>query len=246
MRRVLITGAAAGLGRALALACRDAGDNVTAVDRDETALATLSGLETLTCDLCAPDAATRIAEACAPDTSLILHCAGISATGPFEDIPAEVHARVLRVNLVAPIQITRALLASDRLAPDATHAFVGSLSTFTGYPGATSYAASKDGLASFARSLHKAGHRSTCIFPGPLRTNHAARYAPDNSDKTVAARMAPEDAAALILRDLARGRRTIIPGAKAKAFAAAGRLLPGPTGRALRKALYEAIDTPKV
>ncbi len=233
--KVTVTGAASGLGRALAEQCIARGDDVLAIDITACDLA----CETRVLDLTEADAPGQIAE---HQTDLIIHSAGISGTGPFEDIPAQHHAKIISLNFEAPLQISCALLATGQRPH---HAFVGSLSTFTGYPGATSYAASKDGLAAFAKSLGKAGHRTSCIFPGPLRTDHAARYAPDNSAKTVAARQSPEDAARLILKALAKGRRLILPGIKAKGFAVMGRVLPGPTAQALRRALYEQIRTPK-
>ncbi|MEM1303128.1 MAG: SDR family NAD(P)-dependent oxidoreductase, partial [Pseudomonadota bacterium] len=181
--------------------------------------------------------------------SCIIHCAGISGTGRFQDIPADHHARILAVNLTAPLQITAALLAANACAATARHVFVGSLSTFTGYPGATSYAASKDGLASFARSLNKSlprGMSAHCAFPGPMRTDHAARYAPDNSAETVARRQTPEDAADLILRGVARRQRIILPGAKAKGFALAARLAPRMVEGALVKSLFSGLRTPRL
>ncbi|MEO1704484.1 MAG: SDR family NAD(P)-dependent oxidoreductase [Pseudomonadota bacterium] len=243
----VITGAANGLGRALALAAAIRGDDILAVDHDEAALGEL-GLPSLALDLTAQDAAERLAEAAAP-ISLIIHSAGISGTGPFEAIPAAHHARILKLNFEAPVAITCHLLAVGAMAQRSTHAFVGSLSTFTGYPGAVSYAASKDGLASFAGSLRKAlpkGQTAAIIYPGPMATDHAARYAPDNSEKTVAARQKPEEAADIILKGLAAGRHTIIPGAKAKLLATAGRAAPGTISKALKRGLYDKIPEPKL
>ena len=239
---LVITGAAHGLGRALAVEARANGNEVLAVDFDGEALAELNS-PSLTLDLTAEDTAAQIAHA-AP-ISGIIHCAGISGTGKFEDIPKSHHQKILNLNFEAPLKITCALLAAGAMDTKAVHAFVGSLSTFTGYPGAVSYAASKDGLASFARSLDKAlpgGQRAACIFPGPMATEHAARYAPENSAKTVAARLDPNQAAKLILRDLDRGKRTIIPGAKARTLATLGRIAPGVMGRLLRHGLYEKMD----
>ncbi|MEM1374325.1 MAG: SDR family oxidoreductase [Pseudomonadota bacterium] len=242
----IITGAAQGLGRALALALHAEGATVLAVDRDEGGLDSLP-CKTLHLDLTHDDAPAALA-AHAP-IACIIHSAGISGTGPFEAIPADHHARILALNLTAPMRITCALLAADAMAPDGIHAFVGSLSTFTGYPGAVSYAASKDGLASFARSLAKAlpkGQHAACIFPGPMATDHAARYAPDNTDKTVAARQNVEDTARIILKGLAARRRIIIPGGKATFMARMGQIAPGLTGKVLRKGLYEKLTEPRL
>ena len=241
----VITGAANGLGLALTQACQARGDTVLAVDHDAAALAELEGVKTLTLDLTAPNAASELLKAVPDKVTTIIHSAGISGTGRFEDIPAEHHQRIMALNFEAPVQITCALLASDACAPKAKHVFIGSLSTFTGYPGATSYAASKDGLASFARSLNKSlprGSSAHCVFPGPMRTEHAAKYAPDNSAETVARRQSTDDAANLILRAVARGSRTILPGRSAKAFAVAASLVPGLVETALIKSLFAKMD----
>ncbi|MEM6896947.1 MAG: SDR family NAD(P)-dependent oxidoreductase, partial [Pseudomonadota bacterium] len=222
------------------------GDTVLAVDHDGEALKAVNGA-TLTLDLTAPDAAAQIAEA-AP-IQRILHVAGISGTGAFETLPSAHHAKIIELNFEVPLRLTAALLAQRAMAKEAQHVFVGSLSTFTGYPGAVSYAASKDGLASFAASLNAAlpkGQSAACVFPGPLATDHAARYAPDNSAKTVAARQDPYEAAGLILKALDRGQRVIIPGAKAQALAWAGRLAPNTMARLLKKALFDKMDHPRL
>lgn len=244
--RTVITGAANGLGRALALQSHARGEDVLAVDFDEAALKDLP-TDHLRLDLTRPDAAEQIA-ATGP-ISRIIHCAGISGTGPFEAIPADHHRRILELNFEAPVTITCALLSQGAMAPNATHAFVGSLSSYTGYPGAVSYAASKDGLASFAASLRKSlpkGAHAACIFPGPMATEHAARYAPDNSEKTVAARQSTEDAAMQILKALDARRAIIVPGVKAKLMASFGRYFPGATGKLLRRALYEKLTEPRL
>ena len=243
--KVVVTGAAHGLGRALANAVLARGDALIVVDLDSTALSEIDGAHPLALDLTNQGAASAIADHGPID--LIIHCAGISGTGPFERIPSDRHRAILALNFEAPVQITCALLASGAMSAKSTHAFVGSLSTFTGYPGAVSYAASKDGLASFARSLNKAlpaGQRASCIFPGPMATDHAARHAPDNTEKTVAARQDPAEAAELILKALDAGKQTIVPGGKARALALAGRLVPNLMARALKKGLYDKMDDP--
>ncbi|MEM6477472.1 MAG: SDR family NAD(P)-dependent oxidoreductase [Pseudomonadota bacterium] len=245
----VITGAAHGLGRALALALIEQGRPVFAIDADGDALRTLP-CDHLRIDLLDHSAARQIMQALkASKISRIIHCAGISGTGPFEALPAEHHAKIIALNFEAPVRLTCALLAAEAFTRDAQHVFVGSVSSFTGYPGAVSYAASKDGLASFAGSLDKAlpkGQRASCVFPGPMATDHAARYAPDNSPKTIAARQAPEEAARLILKAVDKGRRKIVPGVKAKAFAALGTFAPALTGKLLKKSLFDQLPTPRI
>ncbi|MFK8023242.1 MAG: SDR family NAD(P)-dependent oxidoreductase [Ilumatobacter sp.] len=246
---VVVTGAGNGLGRSLALACRARGDAVLAVDCDDEALTCLEGVTSVDVDLLAVGAVDHIRNALTEPCSEIHHVAGISGTGRFEEIPPDHHERVLTLNFEVPMQITCALLAAGAFAPTARHVFIASLSRFTSYPGATSYAASKDGIASFARSLDAAlpeRMSAHCVFPGPLRTAHAARYSPDNSAAKVRRRQDPDDAAAAILRQLARGRTRIFPNAAARGFAAAGVLAPGLVGGALRRSLFENFSAPQL
>lgn len=89
--------------------------------------------------------------------------------------------------------------------------FVSSLAHFVSYPGASVYAASKDGLAAYARSLRVAEpalHVLT-VFPGLTRPAHARRYGPDNSRE--ARRMPPEKLAELIYRAVQRRQKVLIP-----------------------------------
>ncbi|MGR3491165.1 MAG: SDR family NAD(P)-dependent oxidoreductase, partial [Shimia sp.] len=215
MRRVLITGAAHGLGLALARACLDRGDDVFGVDADPRVLAAMPRGKGLHVDLTDADAPAAILESLGGPLDVVIQAAGISGTGPFQELSAAHHARILSVNLTAPMTLATTLLREDALSDRATLCFVGSVSTYTGYPGAVSYAASKDGLASFARSLDAAlprGMRASCVFPGPLRTDHARRYAPDNSAEAVARRQPVDQAARQILRGIDWRARRIFPG----------------------------------
>jgi short-subunit dehydrogenase len=106
---------------------------------------------------------------------------------------------VLRVNAEAPMVIAAALLESKHMhCSGAAMVFVSSLSHFTGYPGAASYAASKDALAIYARSMRKYAASKgvtliTVAFPGPLKTDHAERHSPEGADDSK--RMDPGQAA---------------------------------------------------
>jgi short-subunit dehydrogenase len=116
-----------------------------------------------------------------------------------------------------------------------------------GYPGAAGYAASKDGLAAYARSLSVALagqhiHVLT-VFPGPTRTAHARRYSPDNRREQ--RRMPPEQLAAQIMQAIARRQSRLIPGASNRFFALLGSYLPGLVDGIMRKTLLEPLEKRK-
>lgn len=238
MRRALVTGSSAGIGRALCQRLAGAGYAVEGVDREKDAhhLCDLAEREQV-------DGLARKLSKCDP-YDVVVHNAGISCVGPFERTELAEQQRVLAVNLEAPIVLTAALVRTERVARGGTIAFLSSLSHQVGYPSASVYAATKDGLASYARSLDVALHprrvRTLRVFPGPVRTEHAARYSPPDSDASK--RMPPEQVAAAIVRAIQRRKRVLIPGGGAKVFAFVGRWFPGVTERALKKALYDPLS----
>lgn len=235
--KVLVTGGASGLGAALAQECTARGDLVHVLD-----VAPGPGVfhahDMASSDTAAWSALADWLAAHGP-FDLVVLSAGISATGRFEAIPLSDHHKVTAVNLAGAIRFVH-LLQVNALAPGARLVFVASLSCFTGYPGAASYAASKDGLAGFARSLRKPlrrrGMRVQLACPGPMDTPHATRYAPEGANPK--GRLAPERAARAILR--ARGF-TIIPGAGPKLAGLAGRLAPQAMTRLMGRVLFAKL-----
>ncbi|MEO1440795.1 MAG: SDR family NAD(P)-dependent oxidoreductase, partial [Chloroflexota bacterium] len=122
--------------------------------------------------------------------------------------------------------------------------FVSSLSRYVSYPGASVYAATKDGLASYARSLAVAYPQMhvLTVYPGPTRTAHARKYSPDNSKEDK--RMTPEDLAGRIVTAVDRRQRVLIPGAANWIFAILGRVAPALTDYAMKKSLLEKFEKP--
>ncbi len=219
----VITGGSQGIGAALAATFRSGGYRVTTVDRQPDAdivadLSTAAGVEAALAELAGVD--------------LFVHNAGINSIADFTRSDPAANRAVLDVNFVAPALLTAAL-AHSRRPPD--FIFVASLSCQLGYPGAATYAASKDGVASLAASIHAAGLRTLTVFPGPTRTEHAARHSPDNS--RAHRRMPPEELARRIYRAYRKGRSTLIPGAANRILAAAGTALPGAVSRLMRRAM---------
>ena len=244
MKRALITGAADGIGRALAERLLASDWAVCGLDVDrERAEALPFPFEI--CDLAQrgsiAHALDRLTAGEAFD--LVVHNAGINSTGRFEATDVDTQVRVIDVNLRAPMLLTAGLLRHGRIHAGGSVVFVSSLSHQVGYPSAAAYAATKDGLTSYARSLHVAlGPQKVnvlTVFPGPVRTEHARRHAPDGSDEK--GRMPPEDLARRIERAIDKRRRILVPGAGPKVFALLGRLLPSVTEGAMKRALYDPL-----
>lgn len=224
MRHALITGAAEGIGRALAevfglhhfaVTGVDVNGELAAHTQEELAergmslifhLADLGdavALEQLTANLIA-----------GPPIDVLVHNAGISCVGAFARSDLAHQRAVLAVNLRAPIQLTAALLHANKIAAGGAIIFISSLARFASYPGAAVYGASKAALAAYARSLvadlAAQDIHVLVVYPGPTRTSHARRYSPDN--RREARRMPPEVLAASIYRALERRERVLVPG----------------------------------
>lgn len=252
--RCVITGAADGIGRALALEFARAGYEIVGIDRDEARAArTQADVEAaggtasfLRADLSDAEDVERTVTALSegPPVGVLVHNAGISAVGRFEDHPLANQRDVLRLNLLAPLLLTAGLLRHGALAEAPRVVCLASLSCFTGYPGAAVYAASKDGLASYARSLSVAlgpEARVLTVYPGPVRTLHAERYSPDNARAD--RRMPPEALAERIVRAVLRGDRgTLVPGAANRAAALTGHLFPGAMESVMKRVILDKLD----
>jgi NAD(P)-dependent dehydrogenase (short-subunit alcohol dehydrogenase family) len=167
---VIVTGAASGLGRAVAEAVEREGGSAVALDIHEA-----PGLECEAVDLAdsaAAEAATaRVAER-HPDLRGVVTAAGTDACGPLERIGREDWNRVLAVNLMGTAAVVRAALpALERNGGRVVT--VGSTLGLRGMPDATAYCASKFGIVGFTRALaaELAGRVGvTLLMPGGMQT----------------------------------------------------------------------------
>jgi short-subunit dehydrogenase len=250
-RSALITGAAEGIGRALALRFAAKGFRIVGVDQNTDGLAeTMRLVETIggaghsiVADLADRTSLDRLAESLErfEPFAVVVHNAGINRFGRFTEATMADQEKVFAVNLVAPILLTRELLVRRLLASGCRLGFVSSLSHFVGYPGSAVYAATKSGLASFAESLSVVGREygfsTTTIFPGPTRTRQAFENSPDNSREH--RRTDPDVLAEAIVRAMMRRKPTLIHGFGNRAAAELGLRFPRLTDSLMRRALLK-------
>jgi len=245
VRRALVTGGSAGLGAAVVRRLLAKGYEVVVLDRDQPRSDKVQ-VDFIPCDLASRTELDRVMPrlVSAGPYNLVFLNAGMNATGKFAGLDAQAHIDVMRVNAEAPMVIAARLLEGKVCKPGAAMVFVSSLSHFTGYPGAASYAASKDALAIYAKSMRKfaksKGVTLTVAFPGPLRTAHAARHAPKGADASK--RMQPDQAAGLILADAFAGRKIAIPGTANRVYAFAGKIAPKPVTALMRWLLSDRLE----
>jgi len=249
----VITGAAEGIGRALAAEMGAHQYAITGIDVNAARVAETQGalpargvaVNFLLGDLSQRADLEQIIAALidGPPIDVLVNNAGINCVGAFASSDLASQRAVLDVNLRAPLQLTTALLRANHIAPGGALVFLSSLSHYVSYPGATVYAASKDGLTAYARSLAVSlapqGIHVLVVYPGPTRTAHARRYSPDN--RREARRMPPETLAALIYRALETRRRRLIPGFGNRVTAWLGQWLPAPVEWIMRRSIFDRL-----
>jgi short-subunit dehydrogenase len=249
IKTVLITGAASGIGAALLEAYLETGARVIGIDVNETLAQALlekfsENLSFVYADLSQAQGIQKVLDAVLGiPLDVLIHSAGINYVAPFVGSSLSKQHKVLDINLKAPIVLSQELLKKGHLSKGSSLVFVSSLSHQASYPGAAVYAASKDGLTSFARSLGVAlaskGIYVLTVFPGPTRTPHAFEHSPDNSRE--AKRMPPELLAQKILKAIKTKRSRLVPSFTLQVFATVGTYFPFITERIMVKTLYEKL-----
>ncbi|MEM8748972.1 MAG: SDR family NAD(P)-dependent oxidoreductase [Pseudomonadota bacterium] len=248
--KVLITGASHGLGRALTEKLLAEGHDVFAVDRDTDALDALAvksrgACKPILADMALGQSVERLMREIAGHTfDLVILNAGISATGKFEEIPAAAYQRLIAVNLTAPITIASRLIGENMLVAKSKLVFISSLSHAVGYPGASVYAATKDALAVYARSIRKPLAKKRVgvltVFPGPIRTQHAERHAPAGAKASK--RMSPDILARHILKATRTRKKELYPGTQAAFTKLLAGIAPNFMTKMMRRVIFEKLD----
>ena len=162
---ILLTGATGGIGRALVdeLAQREA--RLLISGREGPGLTQLvadlrhRGVQAvaLPADLSSPDGAQALAEACLAEgvPDCVIHCAGTLHFGEFADMDAATLDRLMQINLLSPMQLTRALLPAMQARGSGRLLFVGSVFGSLGFPLYSAYVASKFALRGFSEALRR-------------------------------------------------------------------------------------------
>lgn len=209
--QALITGATSGIGRAIALALRDAGYQVFAAGRAPEALAALraEGLHPVALDLSDRAAMAHAVADLAPDV-LVNNAGMMPRMLPFCDLPEEEIDRAVAVNLASPMALTRAVAPGMRARGRGHIFFTGSTAGHAPFANLAVYCATKAAIGAFAQALRldmaPHGVRVTEIVAGRVETG---LYKDLLSDEARAAMYAggsavqPEDVATMVAAVLA-------------------------------------------
>ena len=251
-RPVMITGAASGIGRALAQRLSGLGSPVAIADQDEAGLAktaaSLAG-PVLSRVLDVRDAADQrrfadeVREWLPAPLAAVFNNAGVALTSTVLDAVPEDDDWLHDINFHGVVNGTRAFLPILVAQNDGVVVNTSSVFGLVGMPYQSAYCAAKFAVRGFTDSLRQelrgTGVRAVTVHPGGVTTNIARngriRTDPEGrgrSQEQMAAEFeavtmtSPDKAAAIIQRGVERGKSRILVGPDAYVFDSLGRIAP--------------------
>jgi NAD(P)-dependent dehydrogenase (short-subunit alcohol dehydrogenase family) len=251
----VVTGAASGIGRALAVELASRGANLALSDVNDAGLAETVGrceqagsgsgkARGFHLDVADRDAFVAHAGEVASEfgrVDMVFNNAGVAVTATVEEIRWEDFDWLMGVNFWGVVHGSKAFLPHLIESGDGYLVNVSSVFGFIGVPSQSSYNAAKFAVRGFTEALREEMIMERkpvtvcCVHPGGIRTNiarngrvaatHEAEKEKIAADFDRVARTSPEKAAATILRGMERRRARILIGADAYAIQAMERLL---------------------
>ena len=255
IKRVLVTGGGAGIGRALVLEAARRGMKVALCGRrraplEETAAALPHGTASLLIEAditVASDRARvvgRIADAWGA-LDVLVNNAGVVKGGAADALDDDALEELFRTNILAPMALTRDLAPMLAAARPARVVNVGSMFGDIAYPGFAAYSASKFALRGFSDALRREwkplGIGVTYAAPRATRTAAATAF----QELIAASGMSlddPERVATSIWRAVARGRDDAYPLGLERLFVLVQRLAPKLIDRALTRSTVRGAN----
>ncbi len=228
---VLVTGASAGIGRALAVRLAPTAGRLVLVARRREALESLASelrarhpaltVDVVTCDLAEQqevDALVARLGADLPAIDLLVANAGVGHDGLFERTDPAALRRIISVNVTATTELLRAVVPGMTKRRSGAVLVIGSGAGLTLMPLQAGYTASKHYVHALTQSLRaevaSAGVTVTEVCPGPVATEFdaVAGKPPATSGFGKALRMSADACAAAALAGLHRGAAVVYPG----------------------------------
>lgn len=233
--RVAVTGAGGGIGSAVCSELRSRGAEVVALD-----VAGTDGMVPL--DVTDHAGVAAAFKAIGPLDGLVL-AHGITALGPLSGVPVEAMSRVIEVNLIGTIAVTKAALGS-LLEREGRIAVLSSVSGFAPLVHRTAYSASKHGLHGFFDSLRAetagSGLSITLVCPSFVRTGIEERAAhrvegDGGAWSTTGRVITPQRLAVRIVDSMLDRDRLVLPTSTARLAWVVSRLSPRLYARMMRR-----------
>src|SRR3984957_7284946 len=218
-RTAVVTGAASGIGRAIAVSLARRGCNLALADVNEAGLSETARMaqsaQSHRINATAPTASLRITQhhldvadrravaafpqaviGAHPGVDILVNNAGVAIGGTFEAVSEEDFEWLFEINFWAVVRMTRAFLPLLQKSDDARLVNLSSIYGIISPPGQTAYSASKFAVRGFSNSLlpELAGSKIgvTVVHPGGIATSIAdnARVPKDMPPEEVAKRKA--------------------------------------------------------
>jgi NAD(P)-dependent dehydrogenase (short-subunit alcohol dehydrogenase family) len=223
-RRVLVTGAASGLGRAMADRFAAAGHRVLYTDLAAPDAADAGPIDALALDV-RDDGAWAAARAWCEERwgglDILVNNAGVAAAGRIEAVPMEDWHWIIETNLLSAVRGCRTFVPLLKAQRSGHVVNVASLAGLLAPPTMGSYNVSKAGVVALSDTLRSElapfNVRTTLVCPGFVRTNLAASVrSPDPALTDLTTKLvnrsalSPEDVAAKVVEAVERGRYLVL------------------------------------
>ena len=239
--RALITGGTGGIGAAFARQLAGEGYAILLVARTLSRLEQLARdlretygaeVEILAADLSRTESLRVVEDRAAKDSmlTLLVNCAGSAPWGRFAELDVQRQEETIRLNVQAPVRLTRAALTGMIERGRGAIINVSSLSAYIPLPFCATYGGTKAFLASFTEALYEelrgTGVKVQALCPGFTRTELFEREGADVSKIPSFAWVSPETVVRSSLAALRRNRAVCIPGLRFRLLALLMRLTP--------------------
>lgn len=247
-KKVLITGAASGIGRSLATRMLESGAEVVALDIDEPGLESLQvdtqGLpgiiHKVVCDLASDqeiDRASREVIRILGGLDILVNNAGIGHYSPTHEMTAEQRRRVLQINLNAPFALFHNLVHYLTNSPSGHLVNISSVFGLVPYQRTAAYCASKYGLVGMSEAIRaeygRQGLGVTMVCPGFVDTPMLKKL-PEGTQTGAPLRQpakwlrtTPDKIARKVMKAIPRNRRLVVATPLAHMLYHFKRLFPG-------------------
>ncbi|GLH80358.1 acetoin dehydrogenase [Bradyrhizobium sp. SSBR45G] len=269
-----VTGAASGIGRALAQELAARGCDLALADRDEAGLASLAAelaahrrkVTTHRLDVSDPPAIAQFAADAAaahPSLNIVVNNAGVALFGGFHEIDQAEMDWLFNINFWGVVHGTRAFLPHLSRQPAAHIVNLSSIFGIIAPPDQSAYAAAKFAVRGFSESLRhelamaNSPVRLSVVHPGGVataiaRNARAGRGMTDNARRVQSierferiAKTSPRDAALRIIAGIERNEPRILIGGDARFLDLLQRFMPGTYWKVMAKRLEKAAAEDK-
>jgi short-subunit dehydrogenase len=267
-----VTGAASGIGRALAIELAARGCDLALADRDEAGLQTVAAeiakapsrkVSVHRVDVGEPGQIASFAKAAIaahPGLNIVVNNAGVALLGQFHEIDQAQMEWLFNINFWGVVHTTRAFLAHLATRPEGHIVNISSIYGIVAPPGQTAYSSAKFAVRGFSESLRhelqKANSpvRLSVVHPGGVATNivrnmRTGEGVTDNERRAEAiewfdqfAQTSPKDAALRIIKGIEKNEPRVLIGSDARFMDLLQRFRPGTYWRVMARRTEKMLN----